>query len=261
MHVTIQNTAIFLITALMFVLGSASIAFAEDASVEVEAEASTDTQVGVPPFQGKPRPLQILYDTRKELKDEAKGELKMLKQEGVEIRANTKAEFKAASSGPDRRDAIKEGRLEMKANMKERLQILFRTHLRNAMNRMETAIEHFENFVDRIESRIEKLKERGVVTTSIEAKLDVAVDAIARAEADISAFSSIASSTAEESTAEEVKEEIRAALNKAKESIKAAHRALIATVQELTAVVRANAGANAEINSATTVDTNNDDVE
>ncbi|RJR12779.1 hypothetical protein C4585_03230 [Candidatus Parcubacteria bacterium] len=261
MQLTVRYTAVLFLTALISLFGSVSIAFAEDASAEIEGSA--EVQLGMPPpgGPGKPRPLQILHDQRKDLKEKAKGELKTLKQEGREMWKDAKTEWKTASSGPERREALKEERKEMKANMKERLQVLFRTHLGNAVNRMNAAIQHFENFTERIESRIEKLKERGIVTTSIEAKLDLAVDAVAKADADVSAFASIASSTPDESTAEEVKSEIRAALNKAKDSIRAAHRALIATVQELTAVVRANAGTRAEINSTTTVDAENDDVE
>lgn len=244
-----------LISCVLLLLCYAGIAYAEEVDINASASANVEVQTG------KPRPLQILHDAKMELKERTEDELKTLKREGVGIRNDTKMEWKTASSGSERREVVKEGRAEMKANLKERLQVLFRTHLGNAVNRMNIAIQHFENLVDRIEARIGKLKERGIATTSIEAKLDVAVDDIASAKADIAAFSSIASSTTDQSSAEDVKAQLRASLNKARESIKAAHRALVATVQELTAVVRANASANAEINSTTTLDAENDAVE
>ena len=217
----------------------------------VETSASTEISAEVQTAPLKTRPLQLLREKSMELKEKARTQVEDLKDEATEIRTNVRIDLKNASSGPERHDIVRDARTELKANLKERLQALFRTHLGSVIARLNIALQHFNNFVSRIESRIEKLQERGVDATSVEASLTVAVSAIATAEADVEALSSLVSSVTDASDTETVKAEIRATINKAVESVKAAHRALVATTKDLVALVRASA----TINSTTTVDT------
>ena len=226
----------------------------------VETSASTEINAEVQATPLKTRPLQLLREKSMELKDKARTQIQEVKDQTVDVRTNMQTDIKTATSAPVRRNIIQQaqdrlGELrdtqkELRGNLKERLQALFRTHLGSAIARFNAALRHFDNFVERIESRIEKLQARDVDTTSVETSLEVAVDAIAVATVDVEALSNIVSSVTDASNAETVKAEIRAAIAKAKNSVKAAHRALVATAKELVALVRASA----TINSTTTVD-------
>ena len=232
----------FVVLALL--LAGATTALAQGTSAEANVE--TDTSVNM-------RPLQILHDTRAELKADARLELGGLKDEAGDIRTNARIELKNASSGPERRDIVREAGVELRANIKERLQVLFRTHLGSIMARLNAAIQHFDNIAARIESRIEKLDEAGVDTATVETSLSTAVEANAAAETNVNALSSLVASVTDGSNAETVKAEIRAAIHKATASIKVAHRAFLDTAKQLSALVRASA----EINSDASVDTGN----
>ena len=238
----LRYSGLSILLGLALLLASASIAFAQEASAEANAETNV-----------KVRPLQILHETRVELKADARTELGGLKDEATGIRMDARIELKNASSGAERRDIAKDAAVELRANIKERLQVLFRTHLGSIMARLNAAIQHFDNIAARIESRIEKLNDAGVDTASVEASLRAAVEANATAEADVEALSTLASSVTETSNAETVKAEIRAAIQEATASIKAAHRAFLDTAKQLSTLVRASL----EINSATSVDAGN----
>ena len=244
MRLILYKASLPLVAALMLLFASTIPAFAQGTSAEANAE--TDTSVNM-------RPLQILHDTRAELKADARLELGGLKDEAGDIRTNARIELKNASSGPERRDIVREAGVELRANIKERLQVLFRTHLGSIMARLNAAIQHFDNIAVRIESRIEKLDEAGVDTATVETSLSTAVEANAAAETNVNALSSLVASVTDGSNAETVKAEIRAAIHKATASIKVAHRAFLDTAKQLSALVRASA----EINSDASVDTGN----
>ena len=250
MQLAIQKAGI---TALGIALTFASLSVA--LAQEVSAEANVSAQVNLGAQGQRPRPLQLLHDTRMQLKANAGEELGGLKTDAKNFRMETRAEFKNASSGPERQGIRMEARAELKTNLKERMQVLFRTHLGSAIARFNAAIQHFENIVTRIESRIEKLKERGVNTASVEAELDLAVEAIGVAKVDVQALSSIGTSLSALSTVAEAKAAMRVALQKATASIKAAHKTLLETARELSTLVRASAST--EINSGASVDTGN----
>ncbi|RJQ34896.1 hypothetical protein C4556_01265 [Candidatus Parcubacteria bacterium] len=240
----VRYSGLSVLLGLTLLLASASIAFAQEASAEANAETETNVKI---------RLLQLLHDTRAELKADARTELGGLKNEATGIRTDARIELKNASSGAERRDVARQAGVELRANIKERLQVLFRTHLGSIMARLNAAIQHFDNIGARIESRIEKLNANGVDTTSVEASLETAVEANAEAEADVEALSTLASSVTETSNADRVKAEIRAAIQEATASIKAAHRAFLDTAKQLNALVRASL----EINSEARVDTGN----
>ena len=246
MQLTIQRLSVLLLLTLALIFASASTAFAEDVSAEASVSAEAKVEAG---SGGKPRPLQLLNNVRTNIKDKAQRELR-------EIKVETRADLKTASSSAEKRAILqdaKEGRKEIRGDMKERLQVLLRTHLGSAIARLNAAVRHFDNIIERIESRIEKLKDRGLDTASVEATLKVAMDAAAVAKVDVQALSSVGASITASSTAETVKTEIRTAVKKAMESVKVAHQALLKTSRELSALVKVSA----QINSTTTVDTNN----
>jgi len=244
MQLALQKTTLLLL-ALVLVFASMSIARAEETSVEGNASAEANVNIQSP----KPRPLQILNNIRANIKDKIQGEVRDFKME-------VRTDLRSATSGAERKDIIKDAReqkQEFRSNMKERLQALFRTHLGSAIARLNAALRHFDNFVERIESRIEKLKERGIDTASVETSLASSVSIIATAKVDVQALSDLLSSVSDTTDVETVKAAIRAAIEKATASVKAAHRSLVEVAKALSALVRASV----EINSETTVDANN----
>ena len=239
MRLTVGSLRILLIVSVL-IFASASMASAQDTSVETSASVETNTGGQLPQ---KPRPLQLLHDVRANVKNTVLGEIRDMKIE-------TRVDLKVATTGAEKRAVVQDARGEFKevrSNVKERLQALFRTHLGSAIARLNAALRHFDNIVERIESRIEKLKGRGVDTTSVEASLATSVGLIAVAKADVQALSDLLSSVSPTSDPETVKAGVRAAIEKATASVKAAHRSLVDTAKQLAALVRASV----EINSTT----------
>lgn len=198
-----------------------------------------------------------------EVKATTSGPLRLLNQKRLELKADIRTQYEETREGwksastTDERRGLLEDRKEFRENIKERLQVLVRTHIGSAIARLNAAIRHFERFTDRIESRITKLEERGMDTTSVEASLATAISLTATAKADVDALSTLVASVTAESDPETVKAEIRAAIQKAVESVKAAHKAFKETVRELAALVKASVEVEAEVdvNTEAEVDT------
>lgn len=261
-----RNTSLLVLCFILLSVFTVSIAFAQDAT---EVGASAQTEVGAPPPpQGKPRPLQILHEKRVEAKQEAKTQWEDLKEQKMDVRADMKANLKTATSGPMRKDVLQKGKAQLEelrgqqkdaiGSMKERLQNLFRTHLGAAISRLNNATDRFDGFIARIESRIVKMQERGIDTSSAEASLEAAEGLVTIAKDNVSALSSLVSSVNDTDDPEAVRAEIRATLKTAMESVKAAHRALIAVVKELGTTAPSSSPT---INNEASIDASEEEVE
>ena len=137
--------------------------------------------------------------------------------------------------GIDRRNEMRAHAMERRGEILKRISQLM-------IGRMDAAIERLSKIADRIDSRILKLKEKGVDTTKPEtlvgiargkisdAKIAVGVAANAVASAVVQADAS-ASSTKPIDAGKPVRE----ALNKAREGVFAAHKALVEAVKSLIA--------------------------
>src|SRR3989344_9215654 len=167
MQVSLRGTDFYLITALTIVCVSVGITFAHaETAVETSATVEINAEVQTAPL--KTRPLQLLREKSMELKDKARTQIQEVKDQAVDVRTNMQTDIKTATSAPVRRNIIQQaqdrlGELrdtqkELRGNLKERLQALFRTHLGSAIARFNAALRHFDNFVERIESRIEKIQ-------------------------------------------------------------------------------------------------------
>lgn len=240
-------------------LSMTSVAFAQSA----DASAQAAINAGVLP----PHPIQAL---RQEVKGMMQDEHAKAQQTRADFRAGVKADLQAASTSADKRavlqDAregraamqagikderasvkadIKEKRAEIKADIKSRVQEFVRTHLNGALQRLNAATGMFDNVVSRIQSRIDKLKGKGVVTTSVETSLSSAMSAISVAKADTKALSDITASVNASSSPETVRSQMQAAIEKASASVKAAHKALIDTTAVLLSLVHSSANVQA----------------
>lgn len=257
---------LFMLAALILAFGSASIVSAEDASVETDTSVSAETEVTVdvrPTLPLKPRPAQILHNRQlKAFTDNAQDAIKNVRKNIRDLPIKAGLEMRVASTSGEHKNNIIENLRKKQAefkgerkakveNLKERIQALARTHLGGAITRLSAAIRHFENIAERIESRIEKLNERGIDTASVEASLEAAVALTATAKVNVGALKDLINSVTDFSDPETVKAEIRAAIEKATASVKAAHQQFIKAARELSALVQTSI----EINSETTVDT------
>jgi len=245
--------------ALFAILASAVQAQEIDASAEASAEVRVET---IAP-QEKFGPFQILREKRLELQNKTRLEFAATRKSMMDARLQMSADLKTATSGAERRTVVDEMRekreeardqqKDARTDLKERLQLLIRTHLGSAVARLNAALRRFDDFTERIESRIEKLKERGVDTASAESLLLDAVTLTASARANVQALVSLIDSVTDTSDPQAVKAEMRAAIVKATESVKEVHQAMLKTARELGALARESAN----INSKVRVDSDN----
>ncbi len=275
MQLTFVRVSFLAFTSLVLMLGTTSVVSAEDeVTVEttvVSEETTVEVDTATKP-EMKPRPGQMYPNKQIKVLDGntqniIKNIPKNLQNLPAKVRLDMinpsttiKERMKVASTSGERKNIIdtmrekKEGlKDERKAkmeNLKERIQMLARTHLGSSITRLSAAIRHFENIAERIESRLLKLSERGVETASVEASLETAISLTATAKTDVDALKALINSVTDASDPETIRAEIRAAIEKATASVKAAHEAFIKTARELSALVRVSGG----INSTTTVD-------
>lgn len=98
--------------------------------------------------------------------------------------------------------------------------------------RFEAFVARYEGFADRIQSRIDKLKEQGADTDEMQDLLDAAEKSLEDSVADIAAVKESVEDIVED---ESSKGEIRALVNEAKESLKETHKAFVEAVKALKA--------------------------
>jgi hypothetical protein len=202
-------------------------------ALELEAAAAVDATLPPPP-QGKP--LDALKQRAKEIRDGAQGAR-------VELRQETRADFKAATSSDERRGVIKDfvsdridiakNRLASSTALRRDMKAAIRWHGGLIRERFAVAIRQFDKIVARIESRIDKLQAQGVATATAEAELDIAKLAIIEAKADVQAVADFVGSVEDATDRSAVKAELQALIRTAHESIKAAHAALVKTARLL----------------------------
>jgi glutamine synthetase type III len=198
-------------------------ALAQDTSVSVDAEVGITPP---PPNSGPIRPLDLARQKAMELK------------QGT---ANAKADWQNASSGPERRPmpAAKD-RMASTSNLMQKVRGAIAQHAGVIKNRFRLAMSHFERFVERIETRIDKMAAAGVDTASVEAQLEVAKTAQASAAADIQAVHDYVDSIEESTDRTQVRTQLQALVKTANESIKEAHLELQKTVRALVALAKEN---------------------
>lgn len=246
--------AVITLSAIALAVMSFTPAFAE---TRVDANASTSADV-------KFRPLRILNETRLDLKAEGKNILNNFKDARIDLRADTKAEVRNASTTEERKNILRDARedradlradfrADLSANIKERVQLALRASLGAIVNRMNAAAERFDNIQARMESRIEKLKAEGATTASVEASVDAAEALKVQAKADIQALTTLIASVNDSTDRETFKTEIRAAVQKATASIKATHSAFLRAAEQLKALVNVSA----KVETNTNVEVNN----
>ena len=130
----------------------------------------------------------------------------------------------------DVRDRFTQRKEELREDAKERI----RAYFTRTIHRLTAAVERLESIADRVGSRIEKLKERGVDVRQAVTLLETADAKIAEAK---TMLSSLGNSITDALSANEmVREKVQAVqeiIKKAKQSVMDAHKALVEAIAAL----------------------------
>lgn len=148
----------------------------------------------------------------------------------------------------ERKERIEERRQEMNARKEERRSEILKRMAEQMIGRMNAAIGRIEKLADRVDSRIAKLKEKGVDTTAAtvnvattRTKITEARAAVAKAGASILGAASQADAVTGSTTPSDVGKPVREALEEARIAVVAAHKALVAAIVSLKANVKIEA--------------------
>jgi len=145
----------------------------------------------------------------------------------------------------ERREKMEARKEEMREKMEERRSEMLERMSTQMITKMKAAVERFTKLGDRVDSRIAKMKEKGIDTTTAVANMVVARAKIAAASTAIaSAESSIAAAVAaiEETPTGDGIKNVRSSLQVARTAIGEAHKALVASISSLRANVKSEAG-------------------
>lgn len=257
---------------ILFALFSTPIAFAQtDAAVEIEASTAVDTMPVPVPTNVQPPPPAPGSLPQKKPFDAMREKAQQIKQNAqgakVELRTDTKLKMQNASSSGEKREVMKGAWEEHKDIAKERIasttqlkrdiKSLVRMHGGQIKNRFNLAINHMKKLLARVDTRLGKMVEAGIDTSSVGALKASADAAIAKAEADALAVGTFVSGVSDTSDRAIVKTELQAKIKTAQESVRAAHVAVKSTVRALVDLSKANkkVGADVSVENTTTVET------
>jgi hypothetical protein len=210
-----------------------------DAGAEMEVTVTTSPSPGTPI-----RPLDLARQKAMELK-QGNANIK------AEMRGESRPAMQNASSGPDTRQMPSaRDRMASSTNLMQKVRGAIALHAGLIKNRFRLALSHFDQFIGRIETRIDKMAAAGVETASVEAQLEIAKTAQASAKADIEAVNDFVESVDENTDRTQVRTQLQALVKTANESIKEAHQELHATIRALVALAKEKkpeAGASASV--------------
>lgn len=247
-----------LITPLVACLLVAFFASPAIAETEIEIEGSATIETGTP---GAPpmKPLDLIKARAQQIKQGSQ-------QQKKEWREDTKGEFEDAERG-EKKEVFKEAWDDRKEIAKDRtasttqlargIKAAMMMHGGAIKNRFHLAINHLNNLLGRIETRIDKMAAAGVDTTAVADLHADAKTAVVKAEADAKAVADLVATVDDSSDRAAVKTEMQAKIKTAQESLKAAHKAVKDTVRALVQLAKENKpDVDASVETSTTVETN-----
>lgn len=248
-----SHTITIRLVALSVLLCAAPV-FAEETTT-IEAEASLETTASpmapletlptpgtVPPGKMPMRPLDAIKAKAQQIKNNAIDAKK-------DLRVETKAQLKMAPPG-EKREVLQNAFQERKDIAKERfasttqlargVKALVKMHGGEIRNRFRLAINHMNNLLGRVGTRLEKMTENGIDTSSVtelKAEADLAVDT---AEANVLAIGTYIESVSDSSDRATVKSELQVKIKTAQDSIKKAQEAVKKVVRALVELAKNN---------------------
>lgn len=253
-------TLIRLTIVTSLILLSAPFVYAQETDVGVAAEASVGASIEVPKDpSGKPiRPLDAIRRAQQVKQNIQQHALDQKR----ELREGAMGQMKMATSGAERRDILKnaaregagivKNRMASTSALKMKIKDAVRRHGGLVRERFTKAITHLTGIMERVETRVEKLKANGVDVSAVESLQVSAQAAIDTAKTDIAAVKTYIEGVSDTSDREEVRTELDALIKEARESIRLAHEAVRKTVKALVDLAKQNrpaANASADIDA------------
>ena len=203
-----------------------------------ESHPQTPPGTGMTGMEAPPKPVLIRESPTKQnsgaLRDSASGQAT-----GKRMMAS------GTPMSDERREKMEARKEEMREKMEERRSEMLERMSTQMITKLKAAVERFTKLGDRVDSRIAKMKEKGIDTTTAVANMVVARAKIAAASTAIaSAESSIAAAVAaiEETPTGDGIKNVRSSLQVARTAIGEAHKALVAAISSLRANVKSEAG-------------------
>lgn len=213
-------------------------------AVEIEAAAAIDANVTPQPFM---KPLDAIKARAQQIKDGTM-KPKLDAQGGARIELKMMPPGERKGPGPNASSTMP-GR---------GLKALIMMHGGVIKNRFNLAIDHLNNLLERIDSRLGKMADAGVDTAAA-AKLKVEAElAVDKAEADAKAAVDFAATADDATDRATFKAELEAKIRAAHQSMKAAHEAVKKVVRALVQLAKDNkpkVDAKASVETSTTVET------
>jgi len=189
-----------------------------------------------------------LSEKRMDLKLDLKSMRENFQNQRADLRTETKAEVKSASSTDEKRTILQSAREERKTLLdarkasttaqKAQLKALARRHFGLMTQRFNIALRQFDQLAVRIQSRIEKHQANGASTAAAEAALSRAVTTLLEARADVQGVLDIVAQVNDASDPKVVRTQVDEAVKKAMASIKSTHVAFSAAAKVLISVSR-----------------------
>jgi hypothetical protein len=215
-------------------------------AVEIEAAAAIDANVTPQPFM---KPLDAIKARAQQIKDGT-----MRPKDGP--RPDMDVKLKAGAEGGARLDIMKERNAS--STRPGGLKALVMMHGGAIKNRFRLAIEHLNNLLERMDTRLGKMADAGVDTAAA-AKLKVEAElAVDKAEADAKAVADFAATAEDTTDRASFKAELEAKMRTAGQSVKAAHQAVVKAVRALVQLAKDNkpkVDAEASVETSATVET------
>jgi hypothetical protein len=215
-----------LTAGILFLLFAAPFAFAQTA-VDVMVAAEVDATVDPKPML---RPLDVIKARAQQAKEN-------LVPRGVEAQMKMDAKAGARASSTPQGGGIR---------------ALIAMHTGVIKNRFRLAINHMNNLLERVGTRLEKMAADGINTaTAVQLKADAEV-AVDKAEVDAKAVADFAATASDSTDRAAFKAELQAKIKTASDSMKAAQDAIKKLVRSLVDLAKAN---KPQTNTTTTVET------
>lgn len=230
MSLSLLRNSIIVSLAALIMLSFAAFAYAEDgATVEADATVSAEAgaNTGTPPKPKLlPRPiLNNILQTRGEIKDD--------RQNLKDSRGDLKDARMNGSSTPE---DMKGARQEVRDDARDLRQDRMKMGLRRAGLLAVAQIERMEKLILRIESRADKLDEKGVVTAEARVDLATATTELAGAKSDLESLKGSAAIILNSQTvaaATESVNTIKPIFDSLRAHLKAAHEAIRSSIKKL----------------------------
>lgn len=215
-------------------------------AVEIEAAAAIDANVTPQPFM---KPLDAIKARAQQIKD---GTPKPNSGAGPGM----DVKLKAGVEGGARMDVVNDRNASSTRPISLRALVMMHTGV--IRNRFRLAIEHLNNLLERIDSRLSKMADAGVDTAAavkLKVEAELAVD---KAEADAKAVADLAATANDSTDRSAFKAELETKIRAAHQSMKAAHKAVMDVVRALVQLAKDNkpkVDAEASVETSATVET------